>query len=123
VILRARASDLSTVELTVLEPSAGLSVRELNHVIEEGPMAFDPQRVGGLALGLPLADSIVNMHGGRLEVLDAPGGGLLFRLRLPVDGVGSMVGPVSASGRLMSVAHRVSPLGPQRASGPAPPVR
>jgi signal transduction histidine kinase len=123
VILRARAPDLSTVELTVLEPSAGLSVRELNHVIEEGPMAFDPQRVGGLALGLPLADSIVNMHGGRLEVLDAPGGGLLFRLRLPVDGVGSMVGPVSASGRLMGVAHRVSPLGPQRASGPAPPVR
>ncbi|HEU4412606.1 MAG TPA: HAMP domain-containing sensor histidine kinase [Polyangiaceae bacterium] len=95
VVLRAKAPDPASVELTVLEPSAGLTVRELMHVIEEGPMAFDPQRVGGLALGLPLADAIVTMHGGKLEVLEAPEGGLLFRLRLPVDGGVSALTPGS----------------------------
>lgn len=130
VLLRAKAPDPSSVELTVLEPSAGLTVRELMHVIEEGPMAFDPQRVGGLALGLPLADAIVTMHGGKLEVLEAPEGGLLFRLRVPADGgIGLLtpgsLGSVRPSG-LGSVASVRPPgfsVAPPRPSGSIPPVR
>ncbi len=134
VILRARAPDPAAVELTVLEPSAGLNVRELVHVIEEGPMAFDPQRVGGLALGLPLADAIVRMHGGKLEVLESPEGGLLFCLRVPADGGLSLAGPASvrpSSVRPPSVrpagllAPSVRPPGfgppPPRPSGSVPP--
>jgi signal transduction histidine kinase len=124
VVVRGRAVDAGAVEITVLEPSAGLSVREIGRVIEEGPMAFDPQRVGGLALGLPLADAIVTMHGGKLEVLESPRGGLLFRLRVPADG-GVAAGTNSSRPGAPPGSSRPPGLygPPPRPSNPPPPVR
>jgi signal transduction histidine kinase len=42
-----------------------------------------PGREGGHGLGLPLALRFVRSHGGRLSLLDAPGGGALVEVRLP----------------------------------------
>ncbi|MHA6624073.1 ATP-binding protein [Pseudonocardia sichuanensis] len=39
---------------------------------------------GGSGLGLAIVAEVVAAHGGRVEVTDAPGGGALFRVRLPV---------------------------------------
>ncbi len=41
------------------------------------------QETGGFGLGLTIAEAIVAGHGGRLELGDAPGGGLAVRVELP----------------------------------------
>ena len=38
----------------------------------------------GLGLGLTIASEIVQKHGGRIDVANAPGGGAVFRVILPV---------------------------------------
>jgi signal transduction histidine kinase len=42
---------------------------------------LDRSRNGGAGLGLAIAMTIMEAHGGRIEVDDAPGGGALMRLR------------------------------------------
>ncbi|WP_432545378.1 ATP-binding protein [Kineococcus sp. SYSU DK004] len=44
---------------------------------------------GGTGLGLAIVAELVAAHGGTVEVDDAPGGGALFRVRLPVPPTGS----------------------------------
>jgi signal transduction histidine kinase len=37
-----------------------------------------------MGLGLSITYSIVKKHGGELELMDAPGGGTIARIRLPL---------------------------------------
>ena len=46
--------------------------------------AESARRQGGLGLGLQLARSIVGIHGGSIEVEANVGGGIVFRVWLPV---------------------------------------
>ena len=48
----------------------------------------DPERSrdqGGSGLGLSIVAGVVAAHGGRVAVLDTPGGGATFRVELPLD--------------------------------------
>jgi len=47
---------------------------------------FEPFQAQGGGLGLPIALSAAQAHGGTIEVEEAPGGGALFRLLLPIRG-------------------------------------
>lgn len=40
---------------------------------------------GGFGLGLAIADEIVSLHGGTIEVSDRPGAGTVFTVRLPIS--------------------------------------
>lgn len=42
-------------------------------------------RTGNVGLGLALAEAIARAHGGSLALLEAPGGGLLVRITLPLE--------------------------------------
>jgi len=48
--------------------------------------AFFTTRAKGTGLGLAFVDRIVSEHGGSVTVGDAPKGGALFEVRLPLEG-------------------------------------
>lgn len=55
---------------------------------DKKPRVFDlyyTTKPTGTGVGLPTVLRIVNEHGGRMELLDAPAGGALFRLEFPLD--------------------------------------
>jgi signal transduction histidine kinase len=64
-----------------------VAVRDRGHGItdENMPQLFDSlftTKAEGMGLGLPIARSIVNSHGGRIWPDNAPGGGAVFRFTL-----------------------------------------
>jgi heavy metal sensor kinase len=81
------------VDLARRDGEAVLEVRDHGPGIDAGDRErifarfyrADPAREhGGTGLGLPLVRSLVLLHGGRIEVDSAPGGGTVFRVRLPL---------------------------------------
>ncbi len=80
----------SAVEIAVRRDGEGASVS----VRDRGPgvppaerrRIFEPFRTGrpgGTGIGLTIVQRVASVHGGSVDVEDAPGGGALFRLRLP----------------------------------------
>lgn len=78
--LRAGREDGEAV-LEVMDNGPGIDPDVLDQVRE----AFFSRRKGGTGLGLAIADRIVSGHGGRLELENADGGGLLARVVLPLS--------------------------------------
>ena len=57
---------------------------EREKIFDAFKSAESARRQGGLGLGLQLARSIVEIHGGSIEVDSTGGGGMIFRLWLPL---------------------------------------
>ncbi len=68
-------------QLEVLDQGPGVADVDKQRIFEP----FFSNKKGGTGLGLAVCQGIINAHGGRIEVDDAPGGGALFRLVLPLD--------------------------------------
>jgi signal transduction histidine kinase len=79
VVLRSRASPSGEILVEVEDNGPGISPESRDRIFE----VFYSQRGGGTGLGLPIARQIVERHGGRIDVEDRPGGGTVFRIRLP----------------------------------------
>ncbi|SNT10736.1 sensor histidine kinase [Tropicimonas sediminicola] len=79
-----------TIELTLWSgETATLSVRDNGHGIADLDSLFEPfyttkQPGDGVGLGLAISSGIVNDFGGRLTARNAPGGGAVFEVRLPI---------------------------------------
>jgi signal transduction histidine kinase/ActR/RegA family two-component response regulator len=69
------------------DTGAGISVQEIDKIFDlfyQAPQSFDRSR-GGLGLGLPIVRSLVEMHGGSVQVTSAGAGqGSCFTVRLPL---------------------------------------
>ncbi|MFT3885674.1 MAG: 7TM diverse intracellular signaling domain-containing protein [Flavobacteriales bacterium] len=77
------AMDDDTVTITIRDNGVGMDEATLRRVFEP---FFTTKDVGeGTGLGLSIAHSIIEKHGGRIEVDSAPGQGTEFRILLPVD--------------------------------------
>ena len=77
--------------LLTLGETAVLSVRDNGHGIADLDALFEPfyttkQPGDGVGLGLAISSGIVNDLGGRLTARNAPGGGAIFEVQLPVLG-------------------------------------
>jgi signal transduction histidine kinase len=74
------------VEIAVTDDGPGIPESQLDHIFERfvrGDAGLT-QRVGGTGLGLAISKSLVELHGGTLEVESTPGVGSRFSFRLPV---------------------------------------
>jgi two-component system OmpR family sensor kinase len=77
--------------IEVKDSGPGIPEEHLDHVFERF-FRVDPSRTrasGGSGLGLSIVAAIAEAHGGRAEVSRGEGGGVTFRIALPVDGLGN----------------------------------
>jgi len=75
--------------LLAVGETAVLTVRDNGHGIEHFDNLFEPfyttkQPGDGVGLGLAISSGIVNDLGGRLTARNAPGGGAVFEMQLPI---------------------------------------
>ncbi len=78
-------SDAGFVQISVSDTGPGLSADEQARIFEKFYRAGDSltQQQTGSGLGLPIARSLVALHGGSLSVDSAPGRGSTFAVTLP----------------------------------------
>lgn len=98
VMTAARFSDKGVVPVRATLPDSGerlrvevetsgegLPVGEREKIFDAFKSAESARRHGGLGLGLQLARSILEIHGGTIEVDNTDRGGMVFRVWLPVN--------------------------------------
>ncbi|HEX6665020.1 MAG TPA: HAMP domain-containing sensor histidine kinase [Solirubrobacterales bacterium] len=85
IAMTARA-DGDEVVLAVIDDGPGIPETQLEQIFERFTRgdAGLTQRVGGTGLGLAISKSLVELHGGRIEVDSTVGQGSTFSVRLPV---------------------------------------
>jgi PAS domain S-box-containing protein len=72
--------------IEVVDTGIGLDEHDLPHIFERFYRADQARTERHAGLGLPIAQKIVEVHRGRIEVESAPGQGSTFRIVLPVVG-------------------------------------
>jgi signal transduction histidine kinase len=74
------------IEIDVIDDGPGIPPEQLEHIFERFTRgdAGETQRVGGTGLGLAISKSLIELHGGSIDATSTPGGGSVFRIRLPV---------------------------------------
>lgn len=83
-VLTERAPDGGAVVLRVVDDGAGLAPAERTRALQRFWRSPRHQNTEGTGLGLAIAAEVAASAGGRLELADAPGGGLDVRLVLPL---------------------------------------
>ena len=74
------------IEVQVEDDGAGIAPEHLGRIFDP---FFTTKKVGvGTGLGLSTSYAIVRRHGGRIRVESRPGVGTLFRVHLPLEGLG-----------------------------------
>lgn len=76
----AAATDGVSSTIEVRDTGPGIAAEALPHVFDRFYRSGDS---AGSGLGLPIAKSLVEAHGGSIEALSPPGGGTTIRIRLP----------------------------------------
>ncbi|MFI1736205.1 sensor histidine kinase [Streptomyces sioyaensis] len=71
------------LQLTVRDHGPGIAPEDLPHVFDRFYRAKAARALPGSGLGLAMARQIARAHGADLTAEQAPGGGALFRLRMP----------------------------------------
>jgi signal transduction histidine kinase len=81
LVLRSAADSSTTIRVAVQDSGPGINESDLDSIFQ----AFYTTKADGLGMGLSIARSIVEAHGGRLEVRNNPEGGATFSFTLPVS--------------------------------------
>ena len=95
VTIRARREP-SAVVIEVMDRGPGIPASEEKVVFDEFRRSRDGT-TAGLGLGLTICRGIVRAHGGTITAENAPGGGALFRITLPLEGAPPFEMPLEAA--------------------------
>ncbi len=73
------------VAVSVIDTGIGIPAEELKHIFERFHQVAShlTRREGGMGLGLPIAQGIIELHGGRIWAESVPGEGSRFTFTLP----------------------------------------
>ena len=74
------------IVIRVSDTGSGISAPDLPRIFDRLYRGDQSRTTRGLGLGLSLVRAIVEAHGGKAEVRNAPAGGAVFTLRLPLIG-------------------------------------
>ncbi len=85
-------TDRGEARIDVRDEGKGIPDEDLAHIFE----IFWSEKPAGSGLGLPIAQRVVEAHGGRIEVESRPGDGSLFRIVLPPAVAGGVALPEPA---------------------------
>ena len=85
VTVSVRGTDGAAV-LVVEDRGPGIPEAMRQRIFERFARGGGDRAGGGSGLGLAIVRAVAEAHGGRVEVLDAPGGGARFVVTLPLDG-------------------------------------
>jgi two-component system sensor histidine kinase KdpD len=80
----------SSVQVHIIDRGPGIPVAQRAVVTQPFHRLDDSSAIGGLGLGLAIADRFVAAMGGTLELRDTPGGGLTAVVSLPMASPTSM---------------------------------
>jgi signal transduction histidine kinase len=91
--------------VSVSDTGSGIAAEDHAHIFERGYRSISARKshVPGTGLGLHFARSIVEAHGGRIEVASSSGEGSCFRVSLPLV-------PATSDDVLTSTMHRDAPI-------------
>jgi signal transduction histidine kinase len=86
VIAAKRQADVKAVRITVRDHGPGISVDFKSRIFERFAQvdATNARRKGGTGLGLSIAKQIIERLDGDIGFADAPGGGTIFHVELPI---------------------------------------
>jgi signal transduction histidine kinase len=73
------------VELALRDAGPGVPPADLPRIFDKGYRGSNAAGLPGSGLGLYMARSMIEVHGGTLEYMAPPDGGAEFRLWLPVQ--------------------------------------
>ena len=79
--ISTRAPD-GVIELVIRDDGIGIPAEHLPHIFEP---FYTTKESGGSGLGLAISQSIVERHGGHIEVKSSVGQGTTFKIVLPID--------------------------------------
>ncbi|MBI5015687.1 MAG: HAMP domain-containing protein [Deltaproteobacteria bacterium] len=84
----------ATAVVSVRDLGPGVPEDALPHLLEPFYRVAEARerQTGGTGIGLAIADRAARLHGGRVTVANAPGGGLLAEIHLPATVAGGPVG-------------------------------
>jgi signal transduction histidine kinase len=87
-VVVAIGEELEFVRISVRDHGPGIAADFRSRVFERFAQAdaTDARRKGGTGLGLSIVKQIVDRLGGRVGFVDAPGGGAIFHVELPIWG-------------------------------------
>jgi len=80
IVGRTLVLDATFVEVSISDSGPGIAMDKIKDVFEP----FFTSKEGGMGMGLAIARSIVESHGGSIVAENIPDGGALFRLRLRI---------------------------------------
>ena len=83
VSLSLACGDGQMATFSVADSGVGISARDLPHIFERFYRCDQSRSEAGTGLGLSLARTIAEAHGGRIDVESTPGQGSVFTVRLP----------------------------------------
>jgi signal transduction histidine kinase len=74
-----------TVDVSISDPGVGIAPDILPYIFSfHHTDAAGSHMVGGIGLGLPLAQAVIEQHKGKIDVTSKPGQGSTFTVKLPI---------------------------------------